>query len=165
MVDGKLLRDIQLFKPFTDDELRALALKGEIRAFEPHANVVIEGEMTWGLFVILEGSVGVYKCNKLTGDTYDVAQLHAGSFFGEMSLVDEAARSATVRALEASRVFHISKSAFNEFLCYSSEVRIRFLQNCIVNLVGRLRELDENYVISQHQLWKRALRSRDEGAA
>ncbi len=156
MVDLKILREIQLFKPFDDTELGRLAALGIVQNYEPHSNVVIEGEMSWGLFVIIDGTVGVYKNNRLTGDNFDVARLLNGSFFGEMSLVDEAPRSATVKALTASSIFHISKSAFNEFLDSSANIRIRFLQNCIVNLVNRLRELDDNYVISQHQLWKRA---------
>ena len=126
--------------------------------YEDHANIVIEGELSWGLFVILEGMVGVFKNNKLTGEPYDVGQLRPGNFFGEMSLVDENPRSATVRALTNCQLFYISKEHFQHFLSASQDMQLKFFQTCIQTIVGRLRELDDNYVVSQYQLWKAAIR-------
>jgi CRP-like cAMP-binding protein len=152
-----LLREVKLLRRFTDQELAGLLRIGKVQAYEPHANIVIEGEPSWGLYLILEGMVGVYKTNKLSGDVYDVAQLRAGHFFGEMSLVDENPRSATVKALTPCQTFYLSKGEFMSFLDRSQELRSRFYESCIQDLVNRLRELDENYVISQYQLWKAAV--------
>jgi CRP-like cAMP-binding protein len=100
--------------------------------------------------------VGIIKTNKLTGDNYDVGQLRAGSFFGEMSLVDDNPRSATVKALTDCRLFYISKDTFFEFLGRSEALKMRFYESCIKDLVWRLRELGDNYVVNQYQLWKSA---------
>lgn len=163
MVDGikpsvSLLKEIKLLKPFTDQELLQLIQVGTSAAYEAHTNIIIEGELSWGLYLILEGILGVFKTNKLTGEDYDVGQLKGGGFFGEMSLVDENPRSATVRGLTNCQVFYISKEAFQAFLGRSQDLKLRFYESCVKNLVGRLRELDDNYVISQYQLWKTALR-------
>jgi CRP-like cAMP-binding protein len=153
-----ILKNIKLLQVFSDSELAQIIGMGTSSTCESHANVVIEGEMSWGLYLILDGIVGVYKTNKLTGDLYDVAQLRPGTFFGEMSLVDNNPRSATVRALTDCQLFFISKEAFQQFLGQSSDVKLRFFDSCIATLVSRLRELDDNYVISQYQLWKNALK-------
>jgi CRP-like cAMP-binding protein len=153
-----MLKEIKLLRPFSEAELSQLIMVGHGSTYEAHANMIIEGEMSWGLFLILDGVVGIFKTNKLTGENYDVGQLRRGSFFGEMSLVDENPRSATVKALTDCHVFYISKDAFEAFLAHSQERKLKFYESCVRNLVGRLRDLDDNYVISQYQLWKVALK-------
>jgi CRP-like cAMP-binding protein len=158
-----MLRGVRLLQQLTDQELAQLIQLGSSAAFEPHTNIIIEGELSWGLYLILEGIVGIYKGNKLTGSTYDVGQLRAGSFFGEMSLVDENPRSATVKALSDTHLFYISKEVFHTFLAQSADLKVRFYESCIRIVVARLRELDDNYVISQYQLWKTALKKEASG--
>ncbi len=154
----KLLKEVKLLKSFSETELTELITLGKSVTCEPYANIVIEGELSWGLYLILNGIVGIFKANKLSGELYDVGQLREGSFFGEMSLVDDNPRSATVRSLTDCYLFFISKESFNSFLNRSKDLKMRFYETCIQNLVGRLRELDDNYVISQYQLWKTALK-------
>ena len=152
------LKGIKLLKSFTDAELEELILLGTSSSFEAHSNIVIEGELSWGLYLILSGVVGIFKTNKMTGESHDIGELKAGSFFGELSLVDENPRSATVRALSNVDLFYISKETFLGYIEQSIELKSKFYMNCIKILVTRLRELDDNYVISQYQLWKSALR-------
>jgi CRP-like cAMP-binding protein len=153
-----LLREIKLLQPFTDEELHQILQIGSLIRFEAHSSIVIEGELSWGLYLLWDGLVGIFKTNKLTGENYDIGQLRGGSFFGEMSLVDNNPRSATVKALTDCSMFFISKEAFHELLDLSPETKIRFYESCIKQVVSRLRELDDNYVISQYQLWKIALK-------
>jgi CRP/FNR family cyclic AMP-dependent transcriptional regulator len=155
---AEILKEVKLLKPLTLQELTTLLSMGEKQTFEAHTNILIEGENSWGLYLVLEGLVGIYKSNKLTGDFYDVGQLGPRTFFGEMSLVDDHPRSASVRALMETHVFYISKENFNQFIAEDGDRKIRFLDSCVQNLVVRLRELDDNYVISQYQLWKTAMK-------
>jgi CRP-like cAMP-binding protein len=154
----ELIRNVRLFQAFSDAELQAILNRGEIVERESHANIVIEGELSWGLYIILDGVVGILKNNTLSGEVYDVGQIGAGGFFGEMSLIDEHPRSATVRALLPTRLLHISKENFMGLLNGNAGMKTSFYENCIKDLVKRLRELDENYVVSQYQLWKTAIK-------
>lgn len=160
----ELLKEVQLLKVFNENELADLVRAGTVQNYEAYSNVVIEGELSWGLYLILDGTVGIFKTNKMSGNNYDVGRIGKGGFFGEMSLVDENPRSATVRALTDSTLYFISKEAFEQFLSRSSDRKVRFLEACLKNIVGRLRELDDNYVISQYQLWKTALSKEKEVA-
>ncbi len=152
------LKTVKILSVFSDSELKEILTLGEITKFDSHSNIVIEGELSWGLYLILKGKVGISKTNKMTGESHDIIDLKAGSFFGEMSLIDDNPRSATVRALTEVEILHISKDAFYRILSKSPELTLKFYQSCIKTLVVRLRELDDNYVISQHQLWQSALR-------
>ncbi len=151
------LQDVILFNSFSPAELAILITKGTGVHYEPHSNVVIEGELSWGLYIILEGLLGVYKTNKMTAQSFDVGQLRASNFFGEMSLIDDNPRSATVKALTDCELFYISKDNFLEFLDQIPNLKLNFYTKCVQTLVNRLRELDDNYVISQYQLWQTAL--------
>jgi CRP-like cAMP-binding protein len=155
---ARALREIRLLGEFSDAELDELGSLGEPRHFEAHANVVIEGEPSWGLYVILDGTLGVFKANPISGDAHDVAQLSSGNFFGEMSLVDDHPRSASVRALSPASLFYIGKNEFHAWLRRKPERLLRFYEECVKHLVARLRETDENYAISKYQLWRTALR-------
>jgi len=153
-----MLKEVRLLQSLTEAELTQLIQLGSAATYEEHANIVIEGELSWGLYFIVEGVVGIFKNNKLTGEPYDVGQLRHGNFFGEMSLVDDNPRSATVRALTNCQLFYISKDQFQSFLGASKDLKLRFYESCIHTIVTRLRELDDNYVISQYQLWKAAFK-------
>lgn len=153
-----MLREIRLLQPLNDSELAQVLQLGKWIRFEPHTNIVIEGELSWGLYLIMEGMVGIFKTNKLTGENYDIGQLRKGNFFGEMSLIDNNPRSATVKALAECDLLYISKEAFQSLLNHSPATKVRFYESCVRHLVTRLRELDDNYVISQYQLWKIALK-------
>jgi CRP-like cAMP-binding protein len=153
-----MLKEIKLLQPLTDAELTQVLQLGKWIKFEAHSNIVIEGELSWGLYLIVDGLIGIFKTNKLTGENYDIGQLRKGSFFGEMSLIDNNPRSATVKALTECELLYISKEAFQALLNHSPATKIRFYESCVKHLVARLRELDDNYVISQYQLWKIALK-------
>jgi len=151
------LREIKLFNVFTNDELQKILQLGNVRKFEAYANIIVEGELSWGLFLIMEGTVGIYKKNPSSEQMYDVGELTSGSFFGEMSLVDENPRSATVRGKTSCQLFFVSKEAFKHFLDSSVDLKLRFYESVVKDLVGRIRELDGEYVVSQYQLWESVL--------
>ncbi len=162
---AELLKELKLFQAFTQQELTQLSQLGKPMSYEAFSNIVIEGELSWGLYLILEGVAGVQKASHMGNSVYDLGQLQKGNFFGEMSLVDENPRSATVRALTPCQLFFISKESFSGFLNQSPERKVRFYENCVRSLVMRLRELNDNYVISQYQLWKQALHKPEGEAA
>lgn len=159
-----MLREIQLFKAFTDPELQFLITAGTTAFNESETNIVIEGELSWGLYIILDGTVAILKTNKLNGSLFEVGHLTVGNFFGEMSFLDDNPRSATVKTISDCRLFYLSKESFGEFIERSTDLKLRFLSNSVKALVRRLRELDDNYVISQYQLWQSVLRRDVKGA-
>ncbi len=161
----QMLKEVRLLNNLSEQDLSRIIALGRGFTHKAHSNIVIEGELSSGLYLIMEGVLGVFKTNTVTGDVYDVAQLRRGSFFGEMSLIDEAPRSATVKALTDCVLFYISKEAFSSFLDSSSQLKVSFYENCIRDLSARLRELDESYVTSQYQLWKAALKNTRKAAS
>ncbi|MEN9722296.1 MAG: hypothetical protein RJB38_282 [Pseudomonadota bacterium] len=151
--------NVPLFSCFSRAELARLLNLGQVKSVEPFTNVMIEGELSWGMYLVLEGQVGVYKVNPITGASHEVGQLQSGAFFGEMSLIDELPRSATVQSLTTCRLFFVDKEAFQRVMLSTPDLRLRFAESCMRLLVGRLRVLNDDYVVSQYQLWHKALGS------
>ena len=83
------------------EQVQRFALAGEVERFNRGESIVIEGTLGDALYLILTGECDVVKSGRR------LATLHPGEFFGEMSLVEPAARSATVKASEAAVLFRM----------------------------------------------------------
>jgi CRP/FNR family cyclic AMP-dependent transcriptional regulator len=96
-----------------------------------------EGERGEEMFIIQVGSVGVYK--KVQNLNKEIATLKAGDFFGEMSLILNEPRSATIKALEGTSVIVINKNTFTQMLAENNKISIKMVEA----LAARVRETDE----------------------
>ena len=75
--------------------------------YEDNAAIVVENDIGYAMYVIYQGRVLVArKGNK-------IAELETGDFFGEISLVTRAPRTATVKAVENCQVFELTWRAIN----------------------------------------------------
>ena len=95
----ELLQRIPLFADFDDGELERLSRTFKDRTFDAGSTVVGEGKTGAGFFVIESGEATVSRRGEERG------KLGPGDYFGEIALIDEGARSATV-------------TADSELLCY-----------------------------------------------
>jgi len=102
-----------------------------------------EGAANSRLFVILKGSVSVKLPKKATRvSEVKLARLHAGDIFGEYSLFDGQPVSATVYAIEPTRVAWLEKSALDAFVDGYREAGRRLYEAITKVLVTRLRAKD-----------------------
>ena len=106
------------FKPFktrfSAANLAALAEHGTVKGYSKHAILIHEGERGDELFILLEGRVQVFLADH-NGREIILNTQGPGHVFGEMVL-DGAARSASVKAIEKCRVSRVSREAFRDFL-------------------------------------------------
>lgn len=93
--------------------------------YEAKAGKVLfrKGEIGDALYVIQSGSVEVLKHKFAWMPGGRLAQLKAGDFFGEMALLDQPYRTATVVTKEPTRLFVILASRFNDLLRDNPEMR------------------------------------------
>ena len=153
------LSSIKIFARFTKEEIEALWHLGESIHVRPHAHVIIEGEPTRGLFVIMSGQVSVYRNEPGSTSMSRLALLDEGANFGELSLVDQAPRSATVIAETACQLFFLNADRFHGWLeKLSGDLPLRFYRACSEDLAIRMRRVNQDYITAQQQLWKHALR-------
>ena len=124
------LRNVPLFAQFTDDDLERLARQMKERRFPAGSTVTSEGAGGAGFFVIVEGNA------KVTVGDEDRAQLGPGDHFGEIALIDEGMRSATIIADSDLLCYGMTAWEFRPFVEEHPQVAWVMLQT----LARRLRE-------------------------
>lgn len=128
-----VLKKIPLFQHFSYKEQAAVVAIAESHSFAAGTDIVVEGDPGGDLFIVLRGRVAVMK-----GEVA-VATLLAGSHFGEMGLVDDAKRSATVRAVQPTKVLIVRKSDIMNLMRKESVLAVKLLWSFVQVLSQRLR--------------------------
>lgn len=134
-VDKKLemLRAVPLFAEMRPKDLEALGRLADTIDLPAGKTLMRQGDRGGEMFVIVSGSVGVERGGSR------VATLGPGETVGEMALLSEAPRRATVATLEPTTVIAIQHLEFHTLMNDSKELR-----TCIFeNLAKRVLELDQ----------------------
>jgi CRP-like cAMP-binding protein len=116
------LRRLGVFADLTDPELHLLAAEFEERSFPEGSWVLRQGALGVGLFVIVDGEVGVVI------DDEERATLATGSFFGEVSVLLAEPPTADIVARTPLRCLVIAPERAEEFLLTHPQVMYRMLQ-------------------------------------
>lgn len=134
------LASVRLFRSLSEAAVDRLAKIAVPRSFRPGEEIVREGGMGAGFFVITDGRVEV------TSGGTRISILGKGDFFGEMAMVESHPRAATVRALEDVGCLALARWDFLAEVKSSPELAIEMLEMMsgrIRELDGRVRELEE----------------------
>ena len=126
------LRRVYLFADLSDEDLEHLLAMSSTLSVNPEELLFEEGDPGDALYVILDGELEVTRRQ----DTQDVllAVRRTGEFIGEMSLLDQAPRSASVRALRESRLLEINHAAFQTLLSRSALASSKVLRTVTFRL-------------------------------
>jgi CRP-like cAMP-binding protein len=125
--DAEHLRGVPFFEELTPEDLDRVARIGEHRQFEAGETIIAKDTAGQTLFVILSGGASV----EAGGTTH---QLGAGDFVGEMALLGQRPRSATVTATEATECLVIEAMYFKPFLMKNPSVAVAILEDVVERL-------------------------------
>ena len=120
------LKTVPLFADLDSRQLKKLAARFRERTVGPGTKVTTEGEMSGvGFFVVGGGEAAVNVGGK------DVGTLGPGAHFGELALVSESARTATVTATTELRLLEIPFWDFRDFAHANPDVTWKLLQHVV----------------------------------
>jgi CRP/FNR family transcriptional regulator, cyclic AMP receptor protein len=125
----EVLRNVPLFAGIEERDLERLADRFQERTFSEGESVVTEGSTGTSFFVIGEGNATV----SVGGEVRD--NLGSGDYFGEIALVDEGVRSASIVAATDLRCYFLTPWEFRPFVEEHPQLAWSLLQN----LARRLR--------------------------
>ncbi len=127
MAAESVLAQVNLFAGLDEQSLESLEAFTFRRTFSEGEEIVEEGRTGNGLFIVLSGNVEVVK--GLAGKSPQVlATLGPGEPFGEMALVGEWPRTASVRATEATECMGMDRWVFLTHLNKEPQLAVRMLQ-------------------------------------
>jgi CRP/FNR family cyclic AMP-dependent transcriptional regulator len=136
-VNTAVLRTVPLFSSFPDEQLRTLAMVVTRRSATRGSIIMAAGDPTESLYIIIAGRLKVMMSDA-EGKEVILSLLSAGEIFGEMGLIDDAPRSASVVAIEPCELLVITRRDFKKCMADSAEMAMAVMRG----LVRRLREAD-----------------------
>ena len=134
-----LLRSVPLFANLEQTVLNALCKRFEPRHFARNTDIIKAGEPGSTFYIIRIGRVEV-----LSPDGQSLNKLGRGDYFGEMALLTNENRNATIRALTSVEALELNKSDFDSFL----RTNVHFDEKTRIDF-GRLAMLREIPVFEQ----------------
>jgi CRP/FNR family cyclic AMP-dependent transcriptional regulator len=115
MNDIELLKHVPLFSQMDDHELSVLRSIMELVHFTPGQGIIHESEAGDEFYVLVEGHVQVLVLDA-TGAEVMVEDIGPGGFFGELSMLTDEPRAATVRAVDEVNTLSLDRKEFFDFL-------------------------------------------------
>jgi ATP-binding cassette subfamily B protein len=114
-VGASRLQQIPILANLDYQLLAALAKRLDLERFSAGEVIITEGDIGDKLYLIHKGQVQVLG-SELAGGQRLLAVLREGDYFGEMALLYDMPRSATIRAITPVRLYSLSKQDFNQLL-------------------------------------------------
>jgi CRP/FNR family transcriptional regulator, cyclic AMP receptor protein len=136
------LREIGLFGALTDSVLETLMNELQTLEFSAGSTVMTEGEHAREMFVVMSGELEVLRRALHTKAERRVALLNAGTWFGEMSIVDVQPRSATVRTVTDTVLLRIAAEDLDRLYRRDMKSYLLMILNIARELSRRLRVAD-----------------------
>ena len=135
---ANVLAQVEIFAGLTDVELEALNASSVSRQYPKNTVIINEGDHADSLYVIDAGKVKVY-CSDKNGKEFIMNTMEAGDYFGELALLDDDRRSASVRTMDKCAFRIIYKDDFQRVLTEHPNIARVLMRN----LTRRVRTLTE----------------------
>jgi len=142
VMDGfEFLRNTDLFSELNLQEIKLVFNIATSVEYEPNKVIIDEGVDGEGLFIIRKGKVYVEK--EINGEKKKLVILGSGSYFGEMSLIEDTPTSASIVAKEQALLFLIPKDKFQDLLESNDKIALKVTKEFVKTLSKRLRVTTE----------------------
>ncbi len=137
------LRSNKLFEGLSDTHFESLRNFIKIKNFAKDTPLIEEGVHGETLYLLISGKVKVTKLSE-EGKELILAARSGGDFFGEMSLLEDAPRSARIMAVEECEVGLISKKDFTQMMLQEPQIALNILKT----VSSRLRQTNDQIIES-----------------
>jgi CRP-like cAMP-binding protein len=137
-----LLKKVPIFSDLTPKELAEVEKIVHQRKYKKNETIIHTGDPGLGMYIIAKGSVEILEEDE-KGGKRTLAKLSDGSFFGDMALLDEDPRSASVIALVDSDIMGFFRPDFLDLIYRKPKLGIKVLL-ALARVIGeRLRHTNE----------------------
>ena len=145
----KFLHGVDLFGGLSDDELNQIAEICTKKTYKPGEYIAKQGEIGDELYVITQGFAEVVLGAQTASQTRIVISLGSGQIIGEMALLDQGPRSASIRASGDPTIAQVINRVDFETLCQkNTNIGYVVMRNLAADLSFKLRvrNLSERWV-------------------
>ncbi len=133
-----MIENISIFAGMSPADREMIEQRVVKRSYPKNTIILSEGDNSDSLYLILSGKVKVFL-NDENGKEAIINYQEAGEYFGELSLIDESTRSASIMTTEPTTLAVITKPSFYQIMGDNPGIAIHLLKD----LVHRIRTLTE----------------------
>jgi len=138
----EILGEIDLFRGLPRTHLERVVKIGSEKQYKKNETIFGEGDVGDTFYMIIDGSVRISRMVPGMGEEA-LAVLRQTAYFGEMSLLDDEARSATALVHENCKLFEISRRDLEDLLFVDRDLAYELLWNFVRTLSRRLRATND----------------------
>jgi signal transduction histidine kinase len=143
---ARLLAEVPFFNGLAPADLALIAAVAREESFAPGATIFQEGSPADRFYIILEGTVEVWK--DYGEEQRDLIAAHGvGHLFGEMAVVDDLPRSATVVARDAARLLSVSRKDFRDIVAANGAIALSITRS----VSAMVRASNESFLENLHR--------------
>ncbi|MGE5306013.1 MAG: cyclic nucleotide-binding domain-containing protein [Alphaproteobacteria bacterium] len=139
-----MITGFPLFQGFTVDGARMLLDRGEVKEFSPREVVLNEGDAPTFVLLILTGKMEVFI--ERQGRSFTVSAAGPGTIVGELAVLCNIRRSASVRASEKSAALQWGAAAFRSLLLGNAFLSERIFRESLRTVIEKERALIESLI-------------------
>lgn len=136
-----LLRRVPLFSGIEPSRLKLLAYTSDVVTYRPDQVLFKKGDIGDAAYVIIKGDAEVVVNSD--GGEIQIATLHDGAFVGEIAILCDTPRTATVRAMSELKALRIRKEPFFELLHQFPEMAVEMTRLLAERLTHTTNQLVE----------------------
>ncbi len=159
------LNKLTLFKDLTDEELWSFCSVVEFEKYRNKDVIAYEGDINSKLYIVTDGKVIVSKKTAL-GEPYVISIIDSSAkkeiFLGEVSLVDEHVRTATITALGDVSLYSITGDVFATFCDSNPQMGYKILKLLVRSICKHLRRANNDVITLFNALVEETKRSIEE---
>ena len=142
----ELLKELPFFSDLSKRQISGVSAIMFERTYEADELIFEEGQPGAALFLVAEGRVAVETSRE--NRTTNLAILEKGAFFGEMALIDDAPRSADVRALERTRALALYRNDLSELVRRDAQTGCQIFR-ALASMIGERLRLTNKLVSAE----------------
>jgi CRP-like cAMP-binding protein len=139
--DVELLRNIPLFAKIEPSKLKLLAFTSQRLTFNPGDSLFKQGDSGDALYVIMEGDADVLV--DTPGGQITVATMGKNDFVGDIAVLCDVPRTATVTATSKLTTLRITKDIFFQLVCQFPQIAIEIMRVLAHRLDVTTRQLQD----------------------
>jgi len=135
------LRTIEQFQRLTEDDLKQIEAVCQEELFEDGEIIIAEGTRSDNFFILLEGTVQIWK--KFQQPEQELLTVYSqGRMFGELALIEDMPRSATVAAKGTVRLLAVGRDDFHHLIAQIRGFALMIMRS----ISATVRERTENFI-------------------
>lgn len=147
------------FRYLSKEQVDYVQSFGRIIEFHNHKNILSQGKVGTGLYIILQGRANV-AIRVLGEERITLAHMEEGDFFGEVNLLNSQQSTASVSAQKKTTCFHISRTCFDAFSKSAPAIRFAISKALVEDVIHRYRNIQDDVrkLLDAHNITKISLK-------